>query len=195
VNPFEVYSKYCALKRHFTDWNYDYIKYNGKLRLKPESFERRRDKYYFEKLERHRDPIGVLIFNLAENPDAWIKDIASVTGEDIYCKHRGVIESMTHSLKQDLNKLDPDFDKNFKCDEGMPVLLKKCVGGHVSMETATLLLEMTGAGQHWKENYNDHLFADTVIRLIRLKSFVEYDREKARVIVLEHFQKKVGEIA
>lgn len=32
VEPFEVYQKYLAMKRHFTSDSYDYHKYNGKVK-------------------------------------------------------------------------------------------------------------------------------------------------------------------
>jgi hypothetical protein len=195
MSPYDVCVRYLALKKYFSDWKYDYVKYHGKTPLKYETYERRRDRYFFEKLERHRDPIGVLVFNLAENPGAWIRDIATGPGDEIYCKHQGVVEAMTHVLKRDLKELDPVFDKNFKCDEGMPIILKKVIGDKISMETAALLIEMSGARNYLRENYQDHLFEDLVIRVSRLSTFLTYDRAKARGIVLEHFQKKIGEIA
>lgn len=195
MNPFEVYVKYCALKRYFSDWKYDYVRYGGKVRARYESFEKRRDRMWFEKLERHRDPIGVLVFNLAENPNAWIKDIATNPGEMIYCKHRGVIESMTRTMKSELSQLNDDFGSNFSCESGMPPLLKKQLGGKISMETSSLLIEMAGAKEYLKNNFHDVLFDDLVIRTCRLSTFISYDREKARKLVVEHFEKKVGENA
>ena len=61
MTPFEVYCEYVSLKNHFTKLDYDYIKYNGKMRLKPTSFQKRKDKLFFEKISKHSDPHGFFI--------------------------------------------------------------------------------------------------------------------------------------
>ena len=39
MTGFEVYKTYLALKQHFTKQEYDYFKYNGKVRANENSFE------------------------------------------------------------------------------------------------------------------------------------------------------------
>ena len=51
MTPFEAYCEYVSLKNHFTQSGYDYFKYNGKTRLKPATFQKRKDRIFFEKLE------------------------------------------------------------------------------------------------------------------------------------------------
>ena len=46
MTPFEAYKTYSALKLHFTT-DYNYFQYNGSVRLKQESFEKRNDKVFF----------------------------------------------------------------------------------------------------------------------------------------------------
>ena len=41
VDPYEVYIKYLALKSHFSDLNYDYSKYNGKVKAWRSTFDTR----------------------------------------------------------------------------------------------------------------------------------------------------------
>ena len=50
MTGFEVYKVYLALKQHFTKQEYDYFKYHGKVRANENSFEQRRDRYFFKKL-------------------------------------------------------------------------------------------------------------------------------------------------
>ena len=52
MTEFEAYQNYLALKLHFLDSNYDYIKYNGKVSASVESFKNRKDKYQFLKLSK-----------------------------------------------------------------------------------------------------------------------------------------------
>ena len=48
MTGFEVYKMYLALKQHFTKSDYDYFKYEGKVRANENSFEQRRDRYFFK---------------------------------------------------------------------------------------------------------------------------------------------------
>ena len=56
VEPYDAYVKYLAMKSHFTDKKYDYIKYNGKVKAWRTTFETRRDKYFFYKLSKQKNP-------------------------------------------------------------------------------------------------------------------------------------------
>ena len=48
VTPFETYQAYLGMKSHFTNPKYDFIKYGGKSRATITSFNKRKDKYWFE---------------------------------------------------------------------------------------------------------------------------------------------------
>ena len=54
MTPFDVYKTYLALKNHFSKPKYDYIKYAGKTRASIEAFNKRKDKYWYEKLSRQK---------------------------------------------------------------------------------------------------------------------------------------------
>ena len=64
MTPFEVYTKYIALKNHFSQERYDYFTYGGKVRAKESSFEIRKDKYFFYKLSKHKDIENFLLANI-----------------------------------------------------------------------------------------------------------------------------------
>ena len=51
---FDAYKTYLAIKQHFTS-GYDYFKYNGKVKAKIESFLKRKDKFFFRKLQKRYD--------------------------------------------------------------------------------------------------------------------------------------------
>ena len=52
VTPFETYQHYLSLKNHFTNPKYDFFKYGAKTRASVTSFNKRKDKYWFEKTSR-----------------------------------------------------------------------------------------------------------------------------------------------
>ena len=53
--PFDAYKQYLSLKNHFTKEKYDYHKYCGKSRATVQSFYKRKDRFWFEKLARNKD--------------------------------------------------------------------------------------------------------------------------------------------
>ena len=51
MNGLEAYASYLAVRNHFKS-NYDYFKYNGKIKVNEDKFRTRRDNYMFEKMAR-----------------------------------------------------------------------------------------------------------------------------------------------
>ena len=52
MSAYETYSTYLAMQAHFNRGNYDFFKYNGKMKVKEETFFARKDRYFFEKASR-----------------------------------------------------------------------------------------------------------------------------------------------
>ena len=84
VDPYEVYIKYLALKSHFSDLNYDYFKYNGKVKAWRSTFDTRKDKYFFYKLSKKKDPIEYLVANFIGSNDFYIGNIRADESDQIY---------------------------------------------------------------------------------------------------------------
>jgi len=190
MNAFECYKQYLAIKNHFSKAGYDYHKYHGKVGAKIESFEKRNDKLFFQKLAKHPDVINFLVANLSQNEKLWIRDIAyGEAGEKTYTAWIKRQQSLSYMFKQDLDKLDPTFNDNFMChDNNHPTLLKLYLAGDVSLESMCILLSITGAAKHW----NEVLEYDLVWQSIRLKCekytpFIQYDKKKFKNLILEFY--------
>ena len=82
MTGFQTYQIYNALKLHFTS-SYDAVKYNFRTAVKQDTFERRRDRYFFEKLSRkHNKETAIQFFtaNLIHDPSVWVGNMT----DDIY---------------------------------------------------------------------------------------------------------------
>lgn len=191
MTPFSVYCDYVAIKRHFDSWSYDYHQYNGKVNLKPESFERRRDRRYFERLERHRDPRGVLVVAIANDPSAWIGDVLSA-GVEAYDVHRGRMEALSRTIDQDLSRVRTSVRDVFVGGPGEhPPIVRMVMGGRLTLETATMLTKATLAGPWLRDGYGlDPIVGPTVRGIVRLDGFLTYDRDRVREKFLAHFVDK-----
>lgn len=190
MSAFECYKEYLALKNHFSKPDYDYFKYNGKLRANADSFNTRKDKLFFQKLAKHPDVHNFLVANLSENEKHWIRDLAySENAEKTYKDWLKRQQSLSYVFKQELGKLDSDFNRNFvvKSNEH-PLLLKLFLAREISLETLCLLLEFTGAKKHWDSKMQYDLVYDSIkTKIEKYSPFIRCDREKLRKIVVDHF--------
>jgi hypothetical protein len=187
---FECYKEYLALKNHFSKPDYDYFRYNGKVRTNVDSFEKRKDKFFFQKLAKHPDVHNFLIANFSENEKHWIRDLAySESAEKTYKDWLKRQQSLTYLFKQELSKLDENFNNNFVCKKNEhPLLLKKFLGNEITLETLCLLLEFTGAKKAWDFEMQYDLVYDCIkTKIEKYSPFIKADKEKLRKMVVDYF--------
>ena len=190
MSAFEVYKDYVALKNHFTKPDYDYIKYNGHVTVKRASFDKRKDKVFFEKLAKNPDVHEFLIANFSVNPKLWIRDLAySEDAQLTYNEWKKRQQSLTYNLKQDLGKLFTDFNKNFiVANNEHPALLRLYLGGQVTLESLCILLDLIKAKKHWDSKLEyDPVWSEISLKVQKYTPFINYDKEKVKKIVLDYF--------
>jgi len=190
---YQIYCEYCALKAHFTNEKYDYFRYNKKANVSsPTVFNGRRDRAFFEKLSRHRDPLKLLIANFAENFSFFIGDFASAEGERIYQNWAKRIEALTYFFKEDLLQLNPDFNLNFIVPKGgHPQLIKLYLANKIGLDTFIILIDLTHCFPTWtkKLSLDDILWTEVSKKYNKYKPFLAYDETKFKQVLLEFFKK------
>jgi len=111
-NGYQAYQIYQSLKLHFTT-DYDAVKYNYKTSVKQSSFERRRDRYFFEKLSRRfsrEELIQYFTANLIENQNVWIGDMS----DEIYSAYVARYDKLTYMFDEDVKFL---YNKGYTFDQ------------------------------------------------------------------------------
>lgn len=190
MSAFECYQEYLALKNHFSKPTYDYFRYNGKMKVNISSFEKRKDKLFFQKLAKHPDVHNFLIANLSENEKSWIRELAySEEAEKTYKSWLKRQQSLSYVFKQELGNLDIRFNENLICrDNEHPFLLKLYLGKQVSLDTLCLILDISGAKKHWDSKMQYDLIWDTIrIKVEKYSPFITCDKDKMKNIVLDYF--------
>lgn len=186
----EAYKEYLALKNHFTKNSYDYFKYNGKARVNQTTFDARKDKLFFQKLAKQPDVKSFLVANFSVNEKTWIRELAySEEAENVYRDWLKRQQSLSYVFKQDLSKLDDNFNNNFICKNNEhPTLLKKFLSKDISLETLCLLLELTGAKKHWDNKMQYDLVWDNLrTKVEKYAPFIMVDREKIKKLIIDFF--------
>lgn len=186
---FRVYVDYLALKRHFTTDNYDYQKYNGKVRASFDSFSTRNDVFFFYKLSKKKDWHNMILSNILKNPNIWIREILEESGETTFAEWEGRIDALTYTFKDDLSRLKENYADNFIPVNGQhPYVISLYLQNKISIETFTILANISNVYQRWSNEIVDKIVAGDIIRLSKkYYPFLEIDRKKFSEIVKERF--------
>ena len=179
VTPFETYRTYLSMKSHFTNPKYDFFKYGGKSRATITAFNKRKDKYWFEKTSRKysdQEVIDFLLSNFvnATNPqNLWIGEIIN-SGETTYTQWKMRQQSLTYIFKEQSENLlsETDLEKLFNCSKGHPILLKKYLGGEVSLETLTILEKVFSFKKDFDSKLTDPVWETVSMKLKKYLPFL-----------------------
>lgn len=191
MTRYETYVQYLALKHHFAGDSYDFFKYNGKVKLKPETFAKvdKKFQYYYPKLS-GIDTKWFFISNLIE--DRWWFPKGApyfVDDEKNYLKYHGILDSLKHSYTEDLKKIGP-FTGLLSVEEGThPHLLKLIIGKKINWVSSTILLDLLPSV---KELYQENMFRDSFwkeakITTEKLLPFIKYDKQTYKALTKKYF--------
>lgn len=194
MSPYEACVMYLSVKRHFTDSAYDFVKYNGKIKFSIKSFEKRRDKYQFSKLAKHKDLKGLLISNYVSGQfTGWVGDLLDEKSEDIYNNWISKQQSITYTFRTELESLDDEFISYFRVKNGQyPPLLVLYNRGIISLETIIILDDFLKFFSIWDEKITDTIIWPSIrLRAMKYRPFIHYDKTKIKSILLSVTQKPV----
>ena len=192
VTPFETYQTYLSMKSHFTNRKYDFFKYGGKSRATMTSFNKRKDKYWFEKTSRKYSDQQVLDFLLsnfvnADTPqNLWIGEIIN-SGERTYAEWMRRKQSMTYIFKEQSEKLllESDLEKLFRCSKGHPIILKKYLGGEVSLETLIILEKVFSFVKDFDKKLTDPVWETVSLKIKKYIPFININVYNYKKILKE----------
>ena len=146
VTPYEVYQKYLSLKQHFNKKNYDYFKFQGKVRANESSFEKRRDKHHFirlSKIYKDEELTKFFVSNFVKSKDLWVGNATSPEGRSNYIAWKTKIQSLPYVFENELEEMfdeNENFNDIFNVEDGQhPPIVRHVFGEEVSLETFIVL--------------------------------------------------------
>lgn len=190
--PFDSYKCYLSLKNHFTKDSYDYFKYCGKSRATIQSFYKRKDRMWFEKISRQKSDQEVLDFFVANfvscnDPESlWIGEMIK-EGEDRYKNWQKKIQSLSYLIKEETQTLfeENKFEDVFNCSKGHPVLLKKFLSGKISLETMVVYDKIFLYGSKFDKKLQDPVWQTVSRRIKKYNPFLNIDVFRYKRILKE----------
>ena len=192
VTPFETYQTYLSIKNHFSSPRYDYFKYGGRSRAKITAFNKRKDKYWFEKTSRKypdKDIVNFLVSNFvtANNPSSlWIGEIIN-SGERTYADWERRQQSVSYIFKEESTKLfdNHKLDELFECGRGHPIILKKFLGGDITLETFVIFDIIFSFSEKFDEKLLDPVWETVSMKIRKYKPFLSINVSNFKKILRE----------
>tara|TARA_Y100000992_G_scaffold97906_1_gene63250 strand:+ start:2972 stop:3562 length:591 start_codon:yes stop_codon:yes gene_type:complete len=195
--PFDAYKQYLSLKNHFTKEKYDYHKYCGKSRATVQSFYKRKDRFWFEKLARNKNDKEVIEFFVSnfitctDPSKLWIGEMIR-EGEGRYTSWKKRTQSLSYVFKEEMEKIlvNTDLDTVFTSSNGHPPVLKKYLSGQISIETLVICDKILGYRTDYDKKLLDPVWETVSMRMKKYSPFLNIDVFRYKKILKEVALKK-----
>ena len=186
---------YLSLKNHFTKDKYDFHKYCGKSRNSVQSFYKRKDRYFFEKLSRQKTKEEIIDFfvsnfvSVSDPSTLWIGQLMR-EGEKNYIDWKKRNQSLTYNFKSEMEDILTDKELNviFERTRGHPIILKKYLSGKISIETLSILDKIFGFVKDFDGDIQDPVWEVVSKKIKKYSPFLNIDifayKKSLREIVL-----------
>ena len=192
VTPFETYQSYLSMKNHFTNRKYDFFRYDGKTNATVASFNKRKDKYWFEKTSRKYSDEQIVDFLLAnfvttDNPkNLWIGEIIN-SGERNYSDWLRRQQSISYIFKEESEKLfeENNLEDLFKCKRGHPIILKRFLGGDICLETFVIFDIIFAFSERFDKKLKDPVWETVSLKIKKYKPFLNINVFQFKKILRE----------
>lgn len=205
LTPFDAYRIYIGIKLHFGSSSYDYFKYNGKVSVKPESFQKRKDVIFYTGLSKKfkfEDYEDLVVSNIKDNPKLWVRDLLAQNALDSLKRYQSYVQSFSYRMQSDLDAIlthaasrARSMHDLFKIqkEEQYPELLSMVRNGKIQQETLIILDKLLGnLFSNWSESMkNDIIWENEKEYYKKYSPFLlkKIDMVKAKKIFIEKIKK------
>jgi hypothetical protein len=208
IPGFGVYQTFVALKNHFILDSYDYVKYNGKSRVSIDSYLKRKDKFFFEKIGRNVSSMDELkdfiIGNLCHganglhiNPEKiWAGDLTTTNARNHALAFMAKKQALDYYVKKDLTTIKECIrirELEERPNGHLPFLLELYYNGDILPETIVILNSLQNLYAIWdKRLQSDPIWVKTKAFLVKYEKLVlpNIDRTKYKKLYTEIFVEK-----
>ena len=182
MTPFDAYKTYLALKNHFGKSNYDYFKYAGKSRASVASFEKRKDKYWFERISRQKNDTEIKEFfvsNLVEADDpnsVWIGNVIR-EGDTCHKEWQRRQQSLSYIFKEQSEEMlsSSNLEELFDCSRQHPPILKMFLSGKIDIETLVIWDKIFLFGKTFDKKLLDPVWELVSLKIQKYSPFIQID--------------------
>lgn len=194
INSFQSYKLYLILVNAFKK-GYDPIKYSWKIRVQQNSFEKRKDKYFFDKISKQFDIFEqqkIFMVNLLANQEQWIGDMLNQDSIMFYRKYMSRFNDLSILFKEDLQNLILFCKQKGRTFKGLfiiednkePMIFKLLQNDSISYETFILLDQYFNIIDNLDKT-NNFIWDQYSIRIKAYKNLFVVDKQEVIDILKE----------
>jgi len=185
-----AYLLFLALRTHFTNAKYDFFQMQGKLRATKESYIKRNDKSFFDKLARDYSCENLRDFYVANflEDKHYVTELLDDTAERNYREYQRRRQSLTYLFTSELEGLfDSGTTRPFKFNDGeYPDIVNLYLRHVLSPETLVIINDFIPFEDKFNKYLSDDiLWSKVSLKLRKYKPFVHYDKDKVKSILKE----------
>lgn len=195
MTGYEVYQIYIAVKFHFGG-QFDYFKYNGQVKTKHESYLKRRDKVFFEKVGKKvydKAIVAFMVANFAEDSEMWIGEFIDDfdMANDRYLKWRIRLNQLYQNYENDLDNIISFCDEKGLAIQDLfvynpskhPIIFRFMMEEIIDKETFILLDHVIGFIKPLTKKYGDDLiWTKQINRINKYAPFIRFDSKRVKVL-------------
>jgi hypothetical protein len=186
-----AYLLFLALRTHFTKVKYDFFLMNGKLRATKESYLKRNDKAFFEKVAKlynAEELKNFYVANLLEDRH-YITDMLGEDAHGAFWEAEKRRQALSYIFRNDVDKV---FEHGCKhafdiVDGEYPFIVTLILRKSIAMESAAVLNDFIPYASKFDKYLGDDdiIWSRVALKLRKLRPFVKYDAEKFKAILRE----------
>jgi hypothetical protein len=204
---FRCFQIYTGLKLYFDGGKFDWFKYHGKIGINPNVYDKRKDKFFFQKLSKQFTEPELINFFVAnfvyDKTSTWIGELTSETSYHTYILWKQNNENLTYNFEKDCKLLCDYFSTSyldlFIHADGEPKVLKALMNQSIMIESM-IILNGCSSFETPKGTFKpfviisasncNPLWKDSLYPLFkRSEPFVHYNRDVMIQIINKYFKR------
>ena len=199
VHGQQVYQTYLAFKQHFSNPKFDFFQYDGKVKVKEETYQQSRGFWFCETLaKKHSDQeikeYMLATFISASDPSKVWLDAFKRDGKNNWLVWQKQQSCLSYTFEQDCKRLvnfmeekQCSFNDLFKTVDGHPPSFKLYIKRQLCLETLIILDMVLGFMIHWDSQMTDPLWELESFKIKKYKPFLSINTMKYRKLIKEVF--------
>ena len=159
---------------------FDYFKYGGKTNVSMSTFNKRKDRYFFEKMSRQKKDGEIVdyftaIFSQCDDPQKmWIGEIIE-SGDKNYAEWQKKVQSLGYIFKQEMQSLceGKEFNSLFECKSGThPPIVKEHLKKNISIESLIILDAVIKFKKNLDKTLDDFVWETVSLKMNKYRPFL-----------------------
>lgn len=183
-----AYQLFLALRTHFSSNRYDFFRMHGKLRATKESYLKRNDKWFFDRIAKEYTAEELRDFYLANllQDRIYITELLDDAAKSAYTNYQRQRQGLSYHYSNELGRL---FDKGLRDpfivhNDTYPTIVLLFLRRTISLETMVILDDQLGFTKKFDKHYADDVLWPKISKQIsKYRPFLKYDRAKMNDIL------------